>query len=408
MAGKLKPGRPHPSVGDYSQGCLELKKEEQPRAANWGLIGAIDLRYDIALLADSYPIKATPEMAAWTLIASQYAYSLYICGMTSHKKPKKIFVLPLLVEYITAKPFRFVEKAYYLITLKTTLIGYSYMTSGFHALVLEARTKKEQKPVGNGNSPKRDNSPKKSKRKGKTLVPKLKAGLMKWVPVQHNEKGKKPTADGRPRPTVRGRVEFQQWFRSFTGKLSGEDSANSGGAPFEVENAIYWARGKTYYPELVHEFYANIFHNGDKDLSTIISTVKEVRIVSYRERLASIMGITDAGNTITVDSNEKTIDQDPDWNYEITCDHIEIQTRRGEQRAQTGHSWEEASKVWVPPAEEDRLKKRNYVSFCSIKKTTRTSIEASSSQPDNDESEDDESYDLLAEDAPPAVPMDAF
>ncbi|KAI5652445.1 hypothetical protein M9H77_29632 [Catharanthus roseus] len=26
----------------YSQGCLELKKEEQSRATNWGLIGAID------------------------------------------------------------------------------------------------------------------------------------------------------------------------------------------------------------------------------------------------------------------------------------------------------------------------------------------------------------------------------
>ncbi|KAI5650141.1 hypothetical protein M9H77_36146 [Catharanthus roseus] len=27
---------------DYLQGCLELKKEEQSRATNWGLIGAID------------------------------------------------------------------------------------------------------------------------------------------------------------------------------------------------------------------------------------------------------------------------------------------------------------------------------------------------------------------------------
>ncbi|KAI5668385.1 hypothetical protein M9H77_18238 [Catharanthus roseus] len=31
-----------PSVVDYSQGCLELKKEEQSRATNWGLIGSID------------------------------------------------------------------------------------------------------------------------------------------------------------------------------------------------------------------------------------------------------------------------------------------------------------------------------------------------------------------------------
>ncbi|KAI5652431.1 hypothetical protein M9H77_29618 [Catharanthus roseus] len=34
-------GRPHPTVGgrlDYLQSCLELKKEEQSRATNWGLI----------------------------------------------------------------------------------------------------------------------------------------------------------------------------------------------------------------------------------------------------------------------------------------------------------------------------------------------------------------------------------
>ncbi|KAI5658122.1 hypothetical protein M9H77_26915 [Catharanthus roseus] len=30
-----------PSAVDYSHGCLELKKEEQSRATNWGLIGAI-------------------------------------------------------------------------------------------------------------------------------------------------------------------------------------------------------------------------------------------------------------------------------------------------------------------------------------------------------------------------------
>ncbi|KAI5667919.1 hypothetical protein M9H77_17772 [Catharanthus roseus] len=27
---------------DYSQGCFELKREEQSRATNWGLIGVID------------------------------------------------------------------------------------------------------------------------------------------------------------------------------------------------------------------------------------------------------------------------------------------------------------------------------------------------------------------------------
>ncbi|KAI5667586.1 hypothetical protein M9H77_17439 [Catharanthus roseus] len=31
-----------PIARDYSQGYLELKKEEQSRTTNWGLIGAID------------------------------------------------------------------------------------------------------------------------------------------------------------------------------------------------------------------------------------------------------------------------------------------------------------------------------------------------------------------------------
>ncbi|KAI5677978.1 hypothetical protein M9H77_08928 [Catharanthus roseus] len=35
---------------DYSQGCLKLKKEEQCRATNWGLIRVIDKRYDFAIL----------------------------------------------------------------------------------------------------------------------------------------------------------------------------------------------------------------------------------------------------------------------------------------------------------------------------------------------------------------------
>ncbi|KAI5676235.1 hypothetical protein M9H77_07185 [Catharanthus roseus] len=31
-------GWPHPTFGDYSQGCLELKKEEQSRATDWGYL----------------------------------------------------------------------------------------------------------------------------------------------------------------------------------------------------------------------------------------------------------------------------------------------------------------------------------------------------------------------------------
>lgn len=62
----------------------------------------------------------------------------------------------------------------------------------------------------------------------------------------------------------------------------------------------------------------------DKDLFTIISTVKGVRIVLDRERVGSILGITDKGNTITIESNKKTIDEEPDWNYDPSDDRLKI------------------------------------------------------------------------------------
>lgn len=68
---------------------------------------------------------------------------------------------------------------------------------------------------------------------------------------------------------------------------------------------------RNYYSELVREFYANIFHKIDKDLSTIISTVKGVRMVLDKSCLASILGIRDDGNIVTVDSNRKSINGDP-------------------------------------------------------------------------------------------------
>lgn len=83
----------------------------------------------------------------------------------------------------------------------------------------------------------------------------------------------------------------------------------------------------TYYPELVHEFYANVLYKMDKNLSTIISIVKGVCIVLDREHLASILGIRDERNTITIDSNRKTIDKDRDWSYKTTYDRPEIQPR---------------------------------------------------------------------------------
>ncbi|KAI5676756.1 hypothetical protein M9H77_07706 [Catharanthus roseus] len=146
-----------------------------------------------------------------------------------------------------------------------------------------------------------------------------------------------------------------------------------------------------------------------------------VRVVLNRECLSSILGIPGAVNTITVDSNKEIVDEDLDWNYEVTCNRLEIWPRSCDRRhklqkkspfsvssliihtvptlvvnylhtcislslihhPQTieftifnncGYSWDEDNKVWIPLAEKDRLRERNYACFCSIKKTTRTGI----------------------------------
>ncbi|KAI5681001.1 hypothetical protein M9H77_02228 [Catharanthus roseus] len=63
----------------------------------------------------------------------------------------------------------------------------------------------------------------------------------------------------------------------------------------------------------------------DKDLPAIISHVKVVRIVLERDHLSSILGISDNGNTLTVDSNRRSIDEDPDWNFNVACICFNIQ-----------------------------------------------------------------------------------
>lgn len=65
----------------------------------------------------------------------------------------------------------------------------------------------------------------------------------------------------------------------------------------------------------------------DEDLPTIISHVKGVRIVLERERLVSILGILDNGNTVTVDSNTRSIDEDSDWNFDVACIRFNIRPR---------------------------------------------------------------------------------
>ncbi|KAI5681011.1 hypothetical protein M9H77_02238 [Catharanthus roseus] len=82
-----------------------------------------------------------------------------------------------------------------------------------------------------------------------------------------------------------------------------------------------------YYPDLVREFYTNMLHKMDKDLPTIISQGKGVRIIVERDRVASILGIPDNRNTVTVDQNRRSIDEDPDWNFDAAYSRFNIQHR---------------------------------------------------------------------------------
>ncbi|KAI5671476.1 hypothetical protein M9H77_11840 [Catharanthus roseus] len=68
-------------------------------------------------------------------------------------------------------------------------------------------------------------------------------------------------------------------------------------------------------------------HKTNEDLQTIISIVKRVRLILDRERLATILWIPDTGNSITIDSNRKTIDKDMDWNFDTACSRFEIWPR---------------------------------------------------------------------------------
>ncbi|KAI5662941.1 hypothetical protein M9H77_22264 [Catharanthus roseus] len=206
-----------------------------------------------------------------------------------------------------------------------------------------------------------------------------------------------------------------------------------------------------YNPDLVREFYANMTRKTNKDLQTIISTVKGVRIILDGKCLASILGIPDNGNSVTVDSNRKTIDEDPDWNFDIACSRFEIHDfpnllhcalayffghtlfQKGMALVKfrtkiinrttigykfttlnnCGYSWDKENQVWIPPFEEDRLRDRNLAGFHKIKKTNQTGLEASSSQPVEDYDEANEFYNPSDDEEDKAgaqntIPIDAF
>ncbi|KAI5664173.1 hypothetical protein M9H77_23496 [Catharanthus roseus] len=135
--------------------------------------------------------------------------------------------------------------------------------------------------------------PSKKQKKIRQIASNLKAVIMKWVLVQKKET-KRPIKD----------LDFYDPGGSWVG------------FPF-------FASSSEYYPDLVREFYANMTHKTDKDLQIITSTIKGVRIILHRERLLSILGILGNGNIVIVDSNRKTIDEDPDWNFDAACSRFD-------------------------------------------------------------------------------------
>ncbi|KAI5663397.1 hypothetical protein M9H77_22720 [Catharanthus roseus] len=195
--------------------------------------------------------------------------------------------------------------------------------------------------------------PEEIKEKGKEYFPRLKVGLTKWVPIRRIEKGKiRKNSDycdpggaknqgkkklrssdttlprtvgswclflGKQEPTVnrRSRRKTSTRSKAYRERLSSTYHMRLEYAPFMHVSG-------NYYPELVSEFYENMFYKMDKHLSTIISTVKGVRILFDKEHLAFIMGIRDKGITVTIDSNKKSINEGLDWNYEVTCNRLEI------------------------------------------------------------------------------------
>ncbi|KAI5681711.1 hypothetical protein M9H77_02939 [Catharanthus roseus] len=131
----------------------------------------------------------------------------------------------------------------------------------------------------------------------------------------------RPTANGRSCHIVDARVQVS------SGSGRSKRSLNTLGLKIFLEG---WVRfpllrpSGDYYLDLVQEFYANMLHKMDKDLPTIISHIKGVRIVLERDRLASILGILENGNTVTMDSNRRAVDEDANWTFDVACSRFNI------------------------------------------------------------------------------------
>lgn len=87
-----------------------------------------------------------------------------------------------------------------------------------------------------------------------------------------------------------------------------------------------------YYLDLVHEFCVIMLHKIVKDLRTIISKVKRGSHYFGQVRLATILSIREEKNTVTVDFNKKTIQEEPDWSYAAISSCLRIPLRPGDRR----------------------------------------------------------------------------
>ncbi|KAI5680962.1 hypothetical protein M9H77_02189 [Catharanthus roseus] len=179
--------------------------------------------------------------------------------------------------------------------------------------------------------------PKKKHRKnGRQITSKLKASSMKWVSLRRIEEKKQTKHCDVCDPGECASLAAQKWVANRESlKIVIEKSFD---VPviehFNLEHLferwvgyLFFAFLVQFYPNLVREFSANMLYRTDKGLETIISTIKGVRIILTRERLASILAIPDEGTIVTMDLNKKTIDENLGYSYDAACNRFDIQPR---------------------------------------------------------------------------------
>ncbi|KAI5672110.1 hypothetical protein M9H77_12474 [Catharanthus roseus] len=136
-------------------------------------------------------------------------------------------------------------------------------------------------------------------------------------------------------PMVGSRVNFASWNRSLSWMVGLDllpavrsiHSCGSGNFPRNLPTRILATLQQ-------HSSEDSDSMNFEIDLTfhRPSSGVKGVRIILDRVRIVSVLGIKDEGNTVTVDSDKKSIQEDPDWSYEVTYNRLRIRQYLGDRR----------------------------------------------------------------------------